>query len=374
MTINEQNYPLWAGAAPQARGTDAIDIPRITVMPAGEKPAQCAVVIAPGGGYRILASDHEGLQVGRWLNRQGIDAYVLRYRLGEKYHSDVSLLDGKRAIRWVRSHYRVEGFEQVGNMSVGMLGFSAGGHLTAAVGTDFDEGDDAADDVIEHESCRPDFLVLGYAVTNGELRGRKVKEYSPTDVRVNANTPPAFIMHTHEDSVVSSDQALAFYSALFQAGVQSELHVFGTGDHGLGLGVGDPDLNLWPDLLIRWLRRNNFLHAAQRWSVNGHVIVDGQPAGGRWVTLLPDDGAQPFARAYVSPHAGGQFLIPAATGAQSGSYQVVVTVVSTAVYDAVADYSIEDVVTYQQRTTIDSDATLMLTLTDADRLDPHALH
>lgn len=368
MTVD--NFPLWPDGAPSARGTEAIDVPRITIMRTSvERPGRCAVVVAPGGGYRILASDHEGLQVGHWLNRQGIDAYILRYRLGEKYHSDISLLDGKRAIRWVRARYRGQD-----TVPVGMLGFSAGGHLTAAVGTDFDDGDQAAVDPIEQESCRPDFLVLGYAVTNGELRGRKAEEYTPTDVRVNAHTPPTFIMHTHEDSIVPSDQALVFYSALCQAGVQAELHVFGSGDHGLGLGVGDPDFNAWPDLLVRWLRRNNFLHAAGRWSVNGQVSIEGEPVGGCWVTLIPDDELQPFARAYVPHHAAGQFLIPAAAGPQSGSYRARVSVVSARVYDAVADYSMDDVVTYETPVTISSDTTLELMLTSADKVTVNAVH
>ncbi|MAV26253.1 MAG: hypothetical protein CMQ05_09050 [Gammaproteobacteria bacterium] len=370
-----ENHPLWPDGAPLSNGADAIDTPRITVMRASaERRAQCAVVVVPGGGYRILASDHEGLQVGHWLNRQGIDAFVLRYRLGEKYHSDISLLDGKRAVRWVRAHYHTEDTAEDGRTPVGMLGFSAGGHLTAAVGTGFDEGDGEAIDVVERESCRPDFLVLGYAVTNGQLRGRKADEYTPTDVRVNAHTPPAFIMHTHEDSIVPSDQALVFYTALCQHGVQAELHVFGSGDHGLGLGVGDPDLNLWPDLLVRWLRRNNFVHAAQRWSVNGNISIDGASTGGCWVSLVPDDDTRPFARAYVTHHAGGQFLIPAAMGPQSGPHCVIVSVVSRAMYDAKAEYSMDDVVTYEQRVTITGDTSLDLVLKEADRVAHDAVH
>ena len=147
---------------------------------------------------------------------------MLRYRLGERYHSDVSLLDGLRAVRLVR--HRAADFGIAENR-MGMLGFSAGGHLAVAVGTRWDAGDPEAVDPIERASSRPDFLVPVYAVTNGILRGRKADEYTPADVRVNESTPPAFLVHTHEDGTVPASQSTLFYDALLAAGVQAELHI-----------------------------------------------------------------------------------------------------------------------------------------------------
>ena len=142
--------PLWEGAVPAAQGNDPADLPRITAHLPESAPTGVGVVVAPGGGYRILASDHEGLQVARWLNRQGIAAFVLRYRLGPGYHSDISLRDGLRAVRLVRSRAGALG---VAADRLGMLGFSAGGHLTVAVGTRWDEGDPASDDPVEPGSA-----------------------------------------------------------------------------------------------------------------------------------------------------------------------------------------------------------------------------
>lgn len=238
--------PLWPDGAPHALGDLAIDQPQLTVhLPDGDATGT-GVIVNPGGGYRILAADHEGLQVARWLNRRGIAAFVLRYRVGERYHSDVSLLDGLRAVRLTR--HRAADFGIARNR-LGMLGFSAGGHLAVAVGTRWDDGNANAADPVERESSRPDFLVPVYAVTNGILRGRKADEYTPADVRVDASTPPAFLVHSHEDAIVPASQSTLFYDALLRADVPAELHVYGFGEHGMGLGPGDPDFRDWPKLL-----------------------------------------------------------------------------------------------------------------------------
>jgi acetyl esterase/lipase len=360
---------LWSDGAPQALGDDVIDCPAVTVLaPPPEQRNGCAVLICAGGGYRILASDHEGLQVGRWFNRLGITAFVLRYRLGEKYHSDISLLDGKRAMRFMRSQG-----QDLGLHTFGMLGFSAGGHLTAAVGTDFDDGDADHPDPVETFSCRPDFLVLAYAVTNGIIRGRKASEYTPTDVRVDADTPPAFIMHTHEDDTVPSEQALLFYSALARAGVQAELHVFGSGEHGLGLGDGDPDFNQWTDLLYRWLKRNGFLISDVRIEVSGRVTLDGQVMGACWVSLLPIDGQNtPYARTRVHRRSGGEFQIDAASGPLPGPHKVLVYhFTEQNPYSARGEYSLDDVEVYATSIVIAADEPLSINVTAADAVQPN---
>lgn len=314
--------PLWPGAVPAAQGDAPADLPQITAhLPAGTATG-AGVVVAPGGGYRILASDHEGLQVARWLNRHGIAAFVLRYRVGPRYHSDISLRDGLRAVRLARSRAGEFGVDAA---RLGMLGFSAGGHLTVAVGTRWDDGDAAAADPVERTSSRPDFLVPVYAVTNGVLRGRKADEYTPADVRVNQRTPPAFLVHSHEDGIVPASQSTLFYDALLRAGVPAELHVFGHGGHGVGLGVGDPDFGGWPKLLVNWLRRRGLLTAKARIAVRGRVTRCGQPMGMAWVTLRPVDDNAPPAQARISKGEDGRFAIAAADGVVPGPHRVLLT-------------------------------------------------
>ena len=184
---------LWTAAIPHAKGSGIIAQPILTIHRASDDKANgAACIVAPGGGYRILASDHEGLQVAKWLNRKGITCFVLRYRVGPKYHSSVSLLDGLRAVRFVR--YFSEEYE-IDPERIGMLGFSAGGHLTVAVGTAWNVGVEASIDPIEKISSRPDFLVPVYAVTNGKKRGRKADEYTSTDEQVDSQTPPLSLIH-----------------------------------------------------------------------------------------------------------------------------------------------------------------------------------
>ena len=318
-----REIPLWPGAAPRAVGDGAIDRPRITVhLPAREAATGAGVLVAPGGGYRILAADQEGLQVARWLNRHGIAAFVLRYRVAPRYHSDISLLDGLRAVRLVRGRASEFGLSAD---RLGMLGFSAGGHLTVAVGTRWDGGDAAAEDAVERVSSRPDFLVAVYAVTNGVLRGRKADEYTPADVRVDERTPPTFLAHSHEDSIVPASQSTLFYDALLRAGVPAELHVFGHGEHGMGLGQGDPDFGAWPKLLRNWLRRRGLLTAKARVPVRGRVTGDRRVMGRAWVTLVPEDASAPPAQARTTKGDDGRFAIAAADGVVPGPHRVVVT-------------------------------------------------
>lgn len=350
--------PLWPGGAPRAEGDEAVDRPRITVhLPERETATGAGVVVAPGGGYRILASDHEGLQVARWLNRRGIAAFVLRYRVGPRYHSDVSRLDGLRAVRLARS--RADEFD-VSPDRLGMLGFSAGGHLTVAVGTGWDEGNAAAGDAVERASSRPDFLVPVYAVTNGVLRGRKADEYTPADVRVNEYTPPAFLVHSHEDAIVPASQSTLFYDALLRAGVPAELHVFGHGGHGMGLGVGDPDFGGWPNLLINWLRRRGLLTAKARVAVSGRVTRDGRAMGHAWLTLLPLDANAPPAEARVSKGEDGRFALAASAGVVPGPHRVVVTHVSEQFpHTNTGAYTLPDAARYDLGVMVVGDAPLL---------------
>lgn len=341
---------LWPRGAPQARGDGAQDRPALTIHLPEARANGCGVIVNPGGGYRTLASDHEGQQVARWLNRCGIAAFLLRYRVGPEYHSDASLLDGLRAMRWVRSQAADFGLDEG---RIGMLGFSAGGHLAAAVGTRWDDGAPNHEDAVERASSRPDFLVLAYAVTNGPVRGRKADEYTPVDDRVTAKTPPAFIVHTHEDAIVSPEQSVLFYNALLCAGVPAELHVFGHGEHGVGLAPGDPDVNEWPKLLHRWLRRRGFLTSKPRVALSGRVTLDGAPPGHAWLTFMPEDGEAPIARVRVYSDADGAFEIAAPAGPTLGRHTVILRHISERPrYDASGAITLNDVREFEARHTV----------------------
>lgn len=332
---------LWPDGAPGAEGGEAVDRPALTLhLAAPEKNTGAAVVVNPGGGYRILASDHEGLQVARWLNSIGVNAFVLRYRLMPKYASSFALLDGQRAVRYVRSRARELGIDP---NRIGMLGFSAGGHLTTAVGTAFDDGDPKAADAVERVSSRPDFLVPIYAVVSGNLLRRNTQTYNDTAAKVTAATPPAFLVHTHTDPTVTPRHSIAFYQALLAAGVPAEMHIFALGPHGVGLAPGDPDLGQWPGLLHGWLRRQGLLSAAERVEVSGAVLLDGEPLYWGWLTLLPEDGNNPPATAYMGRRSEGKFKITADVGPSVGPYRLEVHRVSTDFSDPTGGaYSIDD--------------------------------
>jgi acetyl esterase/lipase len=215
--------------------------------------------------------DHEGRQVAAWFNAMGVSAYVLKYRLGPRYHHPIQLGDAQRAIRLVRS--RAQEFGLVMNQ-IGMMGFSAGGHLAATAGTHFAESQGNAAEPIERVSSRPDFLILGYPVISfepaiahagsvtsllGDAPDRRLIDAMSADLHVTAQTPPTFIFHTTTDATVPVENAVRFYLALRKAGVPAEMHIFANGPHGVGLALGDPALSMWPTLLSNWIRARGLL-------------------------------------------------------------------------------------------------------------------
>ena len=318
--LGHKQVLLWPSGAPGAKGDGAADRPALTIhLAAPERNTGAAVVVNPGGGYRILASDHEGLQVARWLNSVGVNAFVLRYRLLPTYESSFALLDAQRAIRYVRANAQEL---EVSPNRIGVLGFSAGGHLTTAVGTSFDSGDPSATDPIDRVSSRPDFLVPIYAAVAGRLLRGNSQTYNDTSVDVTESTPPAFLLHTHTDRTVTPKHSIAFYQALLDAGVSAEMHIFAFGPHGTGLAPGDPDLGQWPDLLHGWLRRQGFLTDAKRVEVSGTVSLDGQPLYWGWVTLIPEDARNPPAISYMGRRSEGTFKIGSDVGPSVGTYRL----------------------------------------------------
>jgi acetyl esterase/lipase len=267
---------LWPGGAPGAQGTEDIDKPSLTpYLVAAGRGTGTAVIVCPGGGYVHLAMDHEGDQIARWLNSLGVSAFVLQYRLGPKYHHPVELGDAQRAIRTVRSkaaEYRLLPDR------IGIMGFSAGGHLASTAGTHFDDGDAAASDPIDRQSSRPDFMVLCYPVISfGEFGHQGSKRYLLGDnpdpklvaslsneTQVTARTPPTFLFHTTTDAAVPVENSVMFYAALRKAGVPAELHIYERGPHGVGLAQTDEALSSWPARLADWLRVRGLLNAAPR--------------------------------------------------------------------------------------------------------------
>jgi acetyl esterase/lipase len=263
---------LWPDGAPGALGQEDSDRPTVTIYRA-RQPNATAVVVAPGGGYGNLASNHEGRQVANLLNAMGVTAFVLKYRLGPRYHHPIELGDAQRAIRLVRARAAELG---VAPDRIGMLGFSAGGHLTATAGTMFEAGKPDAADPIDRVSSRPDFLVLAYPVISfdpaiahagsvrnllGDKPDPKLIEQLSADLQVTAQTPPTFLFHTNADTGVVAENSVRFYLALRRAKVPAELHIFENGPHGVGLALNDPALGMWPSLLTTWLRGRGLLPA-----------------------------------------------------------------------------------------------------------------
>src|SRR5262249_53653163 len=228
---------LWPQGAPGAKGTEDADKPSLTIfLPPEGKANGAAVVVCPGGGYQFLAVDHEGKQIGEWLTKRGVTAFMLKYRIAPRYRHPAPLQDAQRAIRTVRARAKEW---NVDPKRIGIWGFSAGGHLASTAGTHFDDGKPGASDPIEKVSCRPDFLTRVCPVTTREppfahlaspnnLLGKnpdpKLVESLCNDKQVTDKTPPTFIFHTDEDKGVPPENAILFYMALKKAKVPAELH------------------------------------------------------------------------------------------------------------------------------------------------------
>lgn len=258
---------LWPDGAPGALGDEEADKPSLTIyLPARPQATGIGIVIYPGGGYQGLAVDHEGHQVARWLTSRGIAAFIVKYRLAPRYHHPAMLQDALRAVRIVRS--RAAEFD-VRPDRIGVLGFSAGGHLASTAATLFDHPDGRVADGLESVSSRPDFAVLAYPViafdqpyTHRGSQRNLIGDPAPADLverlsterQVTAQTPPTFLFHTTEDKGVPPENSVMFYLALRKAGVPAELHIYERGPHGVGLAPHDPVLSTWVERMLAWLR------------------------------------------------------------------------------------------------------------------------
>src|SRR5437870_8326704 len=268
-TTTEEPIILWPNGAPGAVGKEPIDIPTLTPYLAPKEKATCAaVIVCPGGGYSHLA-DHEGRPVAEWLNTLGITAFVLKYRLGPSYHHPAPLQDAARAIRTVRA--RASEW-MIDPKRIGIIGFSAGGHVASTIGTHFDSGKPDASDPIERVSSRPDLMILIYPVitmrefTHAGSRRMLLGDNPSSDLvallsneeQVTKETPPAFLVHTADDPGVPVENSLRFAEALRKNKVPVEIHVYEHGPHGFGLGGKDPVLSTWPQRCVEWLRMHGF--------------------------------------------------------------------------------------------------------------------
>lgn len=270
------SIPLWPDGAPGAKGDAPEDIPIVQLyQPPADLASGAAIVVCPGGGYGHLAR-HEGHDVAVWLNSVGVTAVVLKYRLGPKYRHPAMIQDALRAIRYTRSkapEWKID------PKRVGIMGFSAGGHLASTAATQFTVGDPNASDPIERLSSRPDLLILCYPVITmtdpfahkgsrrnllGENPPPQLIDLLSNEKQVTDQTPPTFLFHTGDDPGVPVENSLKFALALRQKKVPYELHIYEHGPHGVGLAQNDPALRTWPALLENWLRARGFVTAPQR--------------------------------------------------------------------------------------------------------------
>ncbi len=278
--------PLWPNGAPGAMKLQQpptedsngilrnVETPTITVyLPEKDKANGAAVVICPGGGYGILAMDHEGRQIAEALNSIGVAGIIVKYRCTPFRHP-IPLNDAQRAICTVR--FRAKDWN-IDPQRIGIIGFSAGGHLASSTGTHFTKPKADAPDPIDRMSNRPDFMILGYPVisftqpfthtgSRDNLLGKdadpKLVELMSNEKQVTPETPPTFLVHANDDTGVPPENSIAFYQALRAAKVPVEMHIYLKGGHGFGMVKGScPAADDWPKRCAEWMKAMGFLDA-----------------------------------------------------------------------------------------------------------------
>ncbi len=284
----DHSLPLYNGTIPNSKHTDAtekiekneitvisnVQVPGIDVyLPTKRFATGQAVIICPGGGYWILAYDLEGTDIARYFNSIGVAAIILKYRLPTYGNTiephKVPLMDAQRAMRLVRFN---AGKWNIDREKIGIMGFSAGGHLASTLGTHFDYGNTTSTDSVERVSCRPDFMILMYPVISftdasthtgsrdallGKDPEKNLLEYYSNELQVKEDTPPAFFVHADNDTGVPVENTLLMYKALRAKKISAELHILSEGEHGFGLGVGNDHISSWSNNLKLWLRSIN---------------------------------------------------------------------------------------------------------------------
>lgn len=272
--------PLWPGKAPgdygaigeervrapedaptrDAKWLTNVTKPTLTLFRAPkEKNTGTAMVICPGGGYWNLAWDLEGEEVAAWLNTLGVTGIVLKYRVPRRPGQPIELpppgplMDAQRAVSLVRAHAPEWGIDP---NRIGIVGFSAGGHLAVATATGYDHRTYEPIDDIDKLSCRPDFAVAAYSGYFVAPETGTLASY----IRIPRKTPPVFLVHAADDSMSSVDNSVAMFGALKRVGIPTELHVYGSGGHGFGVRKSDLPCSTWTDRCAAWLRTLGMLN------------------------------------------------------------------------------------------------------------------
>ncbi|NOK58069.1 MAG: Acetyl esterase/lipase [Chloroflexi bacterium AL-W] len=273
MNRNSHSFCLYNATDSDGNGImPAVRLVRYTPEPSNASGA--AIIICPGGGYVVHAA-HESDPVAQWLVSLGITAFVLYYRLAPQYTHPAMLEDAARAMRFVRAH-ATEWY--IDPARIGILGFSAGGHLASLLATHYDAGNPAADDAVERVSCRPDLTILIYPVITlqppyghdwcrecliGQTPPAELVANLSTHLHVTTDTPPSFLVHTADDQV-PCENSLLMAQALSQAQVPFELHLYERGGHGYGLAPDDPIVGTWPTRCAAWLQQHGFCTAQEK--------------------------------------------------------------------------------------------------------------
>lgn len=286
LNAQQVNIPLWGGNMPNHNETDEEDIiddsqdiiklryvkyPSMDIfLPSQRSRTGQAVLICPGGGYTMIGYDWEGADVAKWFASKGVVAAVLKYRLPVSESNIISykspILDAQRAMRLIRHNAQEWGVDP---SRVGVIGFSAGGHLASTLATHYDCRYADPIDSIDELSARPDFSILAYSVitfkddyTDNGTRN-KLTRFNPTaelieafsnELHVDAQSPPAFLVHSSDDNIVPVQNSIQYYQALIENGVEAEMHIYPSGGHGYSLAHSDPYLSSWTERLEAWLR------------------------------------------------------------------------------------------------------------------------
>jgi acetyl esterase/lipase len=305
---------LWPNGAPGATGTSDEDKPAIIpFFPDAAIRTSAAILVVPGGGFTIRAVDHEGVLVAQWLRKQGITAFVLRYRLRPLYDRNNWVEDGKRAMQYIRAHAAEY---HVSPDHIGAVGFSAGASLIPDMTLNAANGDVNTTDPLDHYSSKPNFMILAY----GSMR---ISELN--DSMVRKSFPPTFLYGTVEDRGSQSGM-IEMYSRLFRAGVPVEAHFFQNGIHGTGFALGDPVLGEWTKLLSNWLKGAGLLTSKNQIALGGVVKLDGSPLLKGMVILTPvNDPQSPPVIIYMNNTGTGElgrFMVPRNQGPVEGKYRV----------------------------------------------------
>jgi acetyl esterase/lipase len=267
---------LWPNGAPLAKGSASVDVPKLYYYPAVGPGVRSAVIVLPGGGYTHVVMEKEGATEAKWLAARGVAAFVLQYRLSPGYRYPVPMLDGARAVRYVRSHAADFGIAQD---RIGVWGFSAGGNLAGYLATEPFESNHSNPDPVERVSAHPDFAIFSYArltmdssvPRTGNMESLLGNNPSPEMLdevsfarHATKSTSPSFVYSTTADQTVNSMNATVYYDALKRVGVPVELHIFELGPHGTGMGQGLKglsELEIWPLLLEHWMQLHGWMAA-----------------------------------------------------------------------------------------------------------------